>query len=104
MAQDVARALGVTCAPSTEEEKDLFVEKQKFMHSVFKRTLQTNQGKALVRLHESTSNSQSIYKELSEYCEKNTKAALDSSELLAYITTVRIDEWKGSSESFILNW
>ena len=32
------------------------------------------------------------------------KAALYSSSLLAYITTARIDEWKGTGESFILNW
>ena len=70
---------------------------------VFERTLQTDQGKALIRLHESTYDLQSSYKELSKYCKKNAKAALDSSALLACITTARVDKWKGSSESFILN-
>ena len=58
----------------------------------------------MVRQHESTYESQSIYKHLSACCEENAKAALDSSSLLACITAARIDEWKGSSESFILNW
>ena len=31
------------------------------------------------------------------------EASLDSSILLACVTTARIDHWKGSSESFILN-
>ena len=57
-----------------------------------------------MRQYESEYDSQAIYKHLSAYYEKNAKAALDSSSLLAYITTDRIDEWKGSSESFILNW
>ena len=103
MTQDAAKVLDVTRAPNTEEEKDLFKEKLKFMCSVFERTLQTNQGKALAMLHKSTYDSQSMHKELSEYCKKNTKAALDSSALLACIRTARVDEWKGSSESFILN-
>ena len=90
--------------PTTPEDTDLFQEKKKFMYSVFERTLLTDQGKALVCQYESIYNSQIIYKHLSAYYEENTKVALDSSSLLAYITTARIDEWKGSSESFILNW
>ena len=104
MTQDEAEVLDVTCTPNTEEEKDLYEEKHKFMCLVFKRTLQTDQGEALMRLHESAYDLQSSYAELSEHCEKNDKAALDSSVLLACITTARVDERKGSSKSFILNW
>ena len=95
MAQDVDDVLNKDYAPTTPEDADLFQEKKKFMYSVFERTLLTDQGKALVRQHESARDSQIIYKHLSACYEENTKAALDSSSLLAYITTARIDEWKG---------
>ena len=104
MSQDVDDVLNKDYAPTTPEDADLFQEKKKFMHSVFERTLLTDQGKALVRQHESAYDSQITYKHLSACYEENAKAALDSSSLLAYITTARIDEWKGSGESFILNW
>ena len=90
--------------PTTTKDIDLFLEKKKCMHSVFERTLLTDQGKASVRQYESTYDSQIICKHLSAYYEENAKAALDSSSLLACITAARIDEWKGSSESFMLNW
>ena len=92
MAQDVDDVLKVNHNPTSEEEKELFKENQKFMCSIFERTLQTDQGKVLVWQYESTYNSQAIYEYLSEYCEEHAKAALDSSSLLACITTARIDE------------
>ena len=104
MAQDVDDVLNKDYAPTTPEDADLFQEKKKFMYSVFERTLLTDQGKALVRQHESAYDSQITHKHLSACYEENVKAALDSSSLLAYITTARIDEWKGSSESVMLNW
>ena len=60
MAQHAAEVLDIAHQPTTEEEKDLFAEKKKFMHLVFERTLQTDQSKALMRQHESTFDSQSI--------------------------------------------
>ena len=74
------------------------------MCSVFVKTILTDQGKALVRQHESTHDSQSMHKHLSECYEENAKAALDSSSLLANTTTARIDKWKGIGESFTFNW
>lgn len=104
MAQDVDDVLNKDYAPTTPEDAYLFQEKKKFMHSVFERTLLTDQGKALVRQQESTCDSQIAHKHLSAHYEENIKAALDSSSLLAYITTAKIDESKGSGESVILNW
>ena len=60
----------------TQEEKDLFAEKKKFMHSVFERTLQPDQGKTLVRHNDSTFEAQAIYKALIECYEKNEKTHL----------------------------
>ena len=42
MAQDVDDVLNADFNPTSEDDKDLFKEKQKFMRSFFERTLQTD--------------------------------------------------------------
>jgi len=54
-AQDVYDVLDPAYKPSPTE-KDLFKAKQRYMYAVFKRVLQTDKGKALVRSNETTSN------------------------------------------------
>ena len=51
-------------APSTQEEKIIFNEKHKFMHSVFSTTLQTNREKKFVRENEGDFDAQMVYKKL----------------------------------------
>ena len=46
--------------PVVQEQKDLFAENKKCMHSVFERTLQTDQRKALAYHNESTLDAQAI--------------------------------------------
>ena len=85
----------------------LFDEKQKYMYSVFVRTLLTDQGKAFVRQYEATHDAQKIYKDISAYALKSTKANIDASRILSYITSVRLGDgtsWRGSTHSFILHW
>lgn len=84
----------------------LFLEQQKFMYAVFEKTLLTDKGKALVRAYQHTFDAQSIYKELSAYAMNSTKAALQASSLLSYITTVTLGDgsWKGTTHAFILHW
>ena len=59
-----------------------------------------------MRKHENTYNAQTIYKEIYEYAQRSTKASVDASDLLAYITTFRLEtgSWKGSTELFIIHW
>ena len=104
MARDIDDVLNKDYNPTAPKDIDLFREKKKLMHSVFARTLLADQGKALVRQYEPTYDFQVICKHLSAYYEDNPNAASDPSSLLACITTARIDEWKGLSESFALNW
>ena len=68
--------------------------------------LQSNRGKAFVRAHEADYDAQSIYVKLLDYYTKSVKASLDSSNLLSYVTSTRIDSsaWKGIAEGFILHW
>ena len=105
-AQDVSEILDMTYQPPGPSEAMLFDEKQKYMYAVFEKTLLTDKGKALVRLHQRKYDAQSIFKELSEYALKSTKASLDASSLLTYITTTTLGDgkWKGTVHAFILHW
>ena len=87
-------------------EKDPFEAKQRYMYAVFERVLQTDKGKALVRLNEAMSNAQKIFAELCQDALRSTRASINSSRLLSYITSVRIGDglWNGTSHSFILHW
>jgi hypothetical protein len=72
----------------------------------FECILQTDRGKAFVRQHENDFNAQCIYASLKDYSNKLTKAALDSSKLLSYVTWAKIGDgtWKGTAQNFNLHW
>ena len=76
------------------------------MYAVFEKTLLTDKGKALVRPYQFSFDSQPIYRELSAYAMKSTKATMNASALLSYITTTMLGDgkWKGSTHAFILHW
>ena len=105
-AQDIAQVLDPTYVPSTHEERELFLEQQKFMYAVFEKTLLTDKGKALVRQYQHTFDAQMIYKELSTYAMLSTKATMNASNLLSYITTTMLGDgkWKGTTHGFVLHW
>jgi hypothetical protein len=66
--QDVDDVLNPNYLPKSAEETELFNKKQKYMYSVFKRILQTDEGKVIVRSHDPDCNAQKIYKLL---CDKS---------------------------------
>ena len=69
------------------------------MFSVFNANLQTNMGKTIVRRHLTTTDSQSIWKELSEHMRTSSKAASEKRRLTQYVTnTVLEDNFKGTME------
>jgi len=105
-AQDVAEILDPSHVPVTQDDKDLFKEKQKYMFAVFDHTLLTDTGKALVCKHENDFDAQKVYAKIVKFYLKSTRASLDSSNLLSYITSVCLGSgiWKGSTFSFILHW
>ena len=105
-AQDVEDILDPDYTPITMENKEVFEQKQKYMYAVFSKTLLTDKGKSLVREHERDYNAQQVHKKLLDYAQKSTKASVESSQLLTYITSARLGtgSWKGSSHSFILHW
>ena len=76
------------------------------MYDVFAKTLLTDKGKSLVCEHKKDYDAQQIHTKLLDYVQKSTKASVESSQLLTYITSTRLGtgSWKGSSHSFILHW
>ena len=54
-AQDMDKVLYLDYTPLTQEEMNLFSEKQKFVHSVFSTTLQTDRGKNFLESTKTTS-------------------------------------------------
>ena len=105
-AQDVADVLNHNYTPSNTDEAALFDEKQKYMYAVFEKTLLTDKGKALVHAHQRKYDAQKIYQELCEYALKSTKAIMDTSSILTYITTAQLGTgtWKRTTHAFILYW
>ncbi|HEY9706731.1 MAG TPA: hypothetical protein V6D48_00855, partial [Oculatellaceae cyanobacterium] len=104
--QGVEEVLNPAYIPSTTDEINLFDAKQKYMYAVFEKTLLTDKGKALVRAYQQTYNAQQIYKELQDYAQLSTKASLEASTLLSYITTINIGDgkWRGTAQAFVLHW
>jgi hypothetical protein len=68
--------------------------------------LMTDIGKALVREHEPNYDAQTIYEKLRDSAENSTASKIASSDLLRYLTTVRLGEgsWKGTTQGFLLHW
>jgi hypothetical protein len=104
--QGVDDILDASYIPRTSTDITLFDEKQKFLYAVFLKTVLTDQCKALVRQYESTYGAQKVYAGLVTRASKSTKAAMDYTDLLSYITSVRLGDgaWKGTTHAFILHW
>jgi hypothetical protein len=105
-AQDLSDLLQPKFSPVRIEGSNLFAEKQKFMYAIFERTLLSDKGKSLVRLHLNDYNAQKLYTALCEYSLQSAKASIDSRDLLQYITLNRLGDgtWKGSTHAYILHW
>ena len=104
-AQELSEVLDVKYSPKTDE-KDLFDKKKSFIYSVFVSTLLIDQGKKFVREYEDDYDAHRIYKKLLTHAKESTKASIDSSNILSYITSARIDDgtWRGTTVAFILHW
>ena len=106
VAQDVADVLNETYVPSTADDIALFAEKQKFVYAVLESKVQTDRGKAIIRDHEHDFDAQQVYKKLKNYHLTSTKAKIESSVILSYITSAKLGDgsWNGTTEAFIINW
>jgi len=89
-AQDVADVLDNAYSPPDADHASLFAEKQKYVYAVLEAKVLTDRGKAIVRLHSSTRDAQKVYAELKQHHTHSTKALMNSSDLLIYITSAKI--------------
>ena len=105
-AQDLSDVLDPNYRPSSTEDRDLFVEKQKFLYAVLESKVLTDHGKAIIRQHDDDFDAQTVYRKLQEHHLRSTQATIDSSSILSYITSARLGngEWRGSTTTFILHW
>ena len=105
-AQGIDKVLQKSYQPSSDEERELFDEMQKYLYAVLETCVLTDQGKTIVRSYQDTYNAQRAYAELVEHHLHSTKASMGASDLLTYITSARLGNgtWTGTSEAFILHW
>jgi hypothetical protein len=105
-AQDVSEVLYSTYIPETQDEINLFTEKQKFLFAVLETKVLADRGKAIIRDHEDDFNAQKVYQTLKAHHLTSTKATIESSTILAYITSSKHGDgiWNVSTENFITNW
>jgi hypothetical protein len=91
---------------TTPDDKALLDEKQKCMYAVFMKTVQTDMGKSFVGSNEANYDAQKIYEHLIKHFSTSTKAAMDSTAIMSYFTSIRLGDgkWRGSTNGFVLNW
>jgi hypothetical protein len=105
-AQAVSEVLDDSYIPITPDDIALFQEKQKYLYAVLESKVLTDRGKALLWDHEHDFDAQKVYQTLKAYHLQSTKAKMESSVILLYITSSQLGEgtWNGTTESFIINW
>ena len=82
-----------------------FEAKQTLMFSVFNANLQTDMDKTIVRRHLTTTDAQSVWRELSEHMRNSPEQASEKRRLTQYATnTVLDDNLKGTTEQFVLHF
>lgn len=106
VAQDVSDVLNEAYVPTTSDDIALFTEKKKFIYAVLESKVLTDRGKAIIREHEHDFDAQKAYQKIKCYHLKSTKAKMNSSVILSYITSSKLGDgtWNGTTEAFIINW
>jgi hypothetical protein len=105
-AQDLKDVLDENYSPITTTDKDLFVEKQKFLYAILEAKVEMAQSKAIIHSHEKDYDAQKAYAELKNYHLSSNTALFSTNKIMEYLTSARINDgsWHGSIENFIINW
>ena len=98
--------LDPTYTPGIEpEEQELFESKQTFMFSVFNANLQSDMGKTIARRNFANTDSQAVWKEISEHMRTSSKGASEKRRLTQYVTNTVLDNnFNGTTEQFVLQF
>jgi hypothetical protein len=77
-----------------------------FDYAVLDSKVQTDSVKPIIRDHEPDVDAQNVYKKLKNYHLKSTKAKIESSIILSYITSAKLGDgsWNGTTEGFLIHW
>ena len=102
-AQGVVDVFNPKYKPRGSEERELFALQLYYVYAIFCSNLKTDFGRKLVRDHESSQDAQAIWAELSNDAEKSTVAQLNATDLLQCVHAARVENWKGTTLSFILH-
>ena len=105
-AQAVSEVLDENYVPTGADDIALFQEKQKYVYAVLETKVMTDRGKAIIRDHEHDFDAQKAYQKIKAYHLQSTKAKMESSVILSYITSAKLGEgtWNGTTEAFIIHW
>jgi hypothetical protein len=86
-AQDVSEVIDHLYEPMDDHARELFREKQKYAYAILESKVLTDRGKAIVREYEATYDAQQVYKMLTAHHLRSTKAFIESSAILSYVTS-----------------
>eukprot|EP00934_Nitzschia_sp_Nitz4_P007310 Nitzschia sp. Nitz4//scaffold540_size3482//132//1217//NITZ4_009266-RA/size3482-processed-gene-0.2-mRNA-1//1//CDS//3329554260//7300//frame0 len=106
-AHGCGQVLDPTYVPSTDDELIDFVDQQSFLYAVFTDKVQTLQGKRIVnKKYRATFDAQKVFDELQKHALQFTSASLNSSNILSFLTSDRLDldTWKFTTEDYVLVW
>ncbi len=105
-AQDLSNVLNPNYKPPSSEEA-LFKKQNEFIFSVFDRVIKTDHCRSIVKDYADKKDAQKAYAEILEYHTQSRGADIESSQLMAYLTTAKLgptSSWKGTTKGFILHW
>ena len=90
----------------TSPEQEEFKERQKWLYAVLESKVETDHGRRIVKEHAEDFDAQAVIKKLKEHHLRSTKALINSSTILSYITSARLGngEWGGTYENFVMHW
>jgi hypothetical protein len=77
--QDVSEVLDPSYVPTTNQAKELFLEKQKYVYSVLECKVITDKRRTIVQEYKDTFDAQKVYQKLTDHCLGSTKAMIESS-------------------------
>jgi hypothetical protein len=105
-AQAVSEVLDDSYFSTISDDAVLFQEKQMSWYAVLESKVLTDRGKPFIRDHEHDFDAQKVYQKIKAYHPQSTKAKMESSVILSYITSSWLGEgtWNGTTEAFIINW
>ena len=86
-------------------EKQLFTEKQNFVYAVLLKTLQTDDGRALVRQYKDDKDAHQILYELHQHHTDSELSRAEVLQLTTYVANLKLmDNWRGTNTQFLLHF